>query len=204
MHSAVRLLAAEPLGKLDAPPRRWWNRKMPRKRKLCFRRKTDALNIFRDHNQLLIDTYGGEDARHRPAEFDAMNDELELRGRRRIRTIADALWYSLKPSDGPPWCIDDIDLDLLNRTTPGQHGAGFTFPDYVQDAVEARRAERYYESEYVEAGPATDCFTQWRSTRRGRFRHRGNARGAQRERLCVCRDDYGRFARCAPVEEVPF
>ncbi len=113
MHAAMKLLE----GALDAPPRLWWRTPIPRKQQVCYRTKTDALNVFRNHNQDVIDTYGGEDAPHGPAEFDAINERFNLRGKRRVRTTAGALWYALV--GGPPWCLDNIDVDLLNQTAVG-------------------------------------------------------------------------------------
>ncbi len=203
MHAAMKMLE----GVLDAPPRLWWRVPQPRKQQVCYRTKTDALNVFRNRNHAVIDRYGGEDAVHRPAEFDVINHRFDLRGKRRVRTIAEALWYALP--NGPPWCLDQIDLDLLNQTTPGRAGVGFQLPEYVVDRMVDRESERHEEERAIDEGVVTDCFTRHRSRRRGIFRPDGTRRTvphADRERACVCRDRRGRFAKCTPTytDDVPF
>lgn len=189
--------------------RPWWDRPTPAPA-VCYRTKADALRAFVTHNRDVIDNYGGVDARHRPAEFDALNHARDLTGRRRVQTIADALWHAYR--GGPPWCVEDIDLDLLNATTPGQnHPVGFTLPGIVVDELAERQRVREEEDHAIDEGLIDECFTRFRGVKRGRFRaKKGRKRvpGAVRERACVCRDGVGRFRACPihgmHIDDVPF
>lgn len=118
---------------LGGRPDDWWKRRGERDRgRLCYRTKTAALQAFRDANQPTIQAWGGLDVSSPPAEFDAINHKYNLTGRRAVKTIARALWVTA-PSR-PPFCLDEIDLETLNSTAPGQHGRGFILPNYVYAA----------------------------------------------------------------------
>lgn len=128
---------------LYAMPDRWWNEKIPRQDKLCYRRKTDALNKFRDWNQAVIDAWGGETAKGSGGEFDALT-KFEVAP----TDIAEALWASLPaPGRHRKFCLEDIDIEALNNTSPGiNHPVGFQLPDYVVESklleeVAKRQAE---------------------------------------------------------------
>lgn len=192
-----------PFGLFDAPPKLWWRKSLPKRAfsKVCFRTKTDALNVFADYNRTTIDAYGGEDALHRPSEFEAINHLHDLKGKRKVRTIAQALWESLRTKRAP-YCLDEIDVQILNRTAPGEKGVGFQLPDVAQEAALVSEEEPYYESQAIEEGRITDCFNV---RRRGRRYARTELRRRRTERQCVCRNDRGRFIKCPTYEpEVPF
>lgn len=129
---------------LGAPPR-WWVPRPPRPR-VCYPTKTQALIEFVDANRDIIEGYGGIDAENSPAEFDAINHKLGLSPKRQVRSIAEALWAAM-PS-GRPYCLDAIDLDALNDTSPAKEAQrSFELPDYVHErqmakaeAAHARRA----------------------------------------------------------------
>jgi hypothetical protein len=124
---------------LYAMPDRWWTRKIPTKDKLCYKTKTEALRKFMEFNQGVIDDYGGPTAKGSRGEFDAFT-RFDVRP----TDIAQALWVSLPcPPRGRPFCLEDIDVETLNATSPGQdHPVGFKLPDYV---VEADLIEQEYE-----------------------------------------------------------
>lgn len=133
---------------LYAMPPRWFKARAPREERNCYRRKTDALNVFRERNQDVIDAYGGESYAQSPAEFDALNVKYGLRrGGRQVRSIAEALWVAM-PSD-PPYCLSRIDIDALNETSPGrEHPVGFQLPNFIYED-DVRRAEAdWYRSRY--------------------------------------------------------
>ena len=134
---------------LYAMPDRWWWEKTPSEDKLCYRRKTDALNKFRSWNQGVIDDWGGETAKGSRGEFDALT-KFEVSP----TDIAEALWVSLPPPPrGRKYCLEDIDVDALNETSPGQgHPVGFQLPDYV---IEAKLLEEEYER-YRDLPPSND------------------------------------------------
>jgi len=127
-------------------PREWWKDPLPRnRRRVCYRRKTDALNVFRERNWGVIERSGGIDFRHGPQEFDALNVKHDLLdGPNQIRTIAQALWVSIPAVR--PFCLDEIDLDGLNATTPGlMHPTGFQLPDHVEEHRIAKKQAAYYD-----------------------------------------------------------
>jgi hypothetical protein len=197
------------LAGLDAAPKGWHRRKPPKREKLCYRRKSDALRLFLDANTDTVESWGGAGRRESCEEFDAVNHQYAGKGKPCARTIAQAVWYVLTGSGqggGPPFCLDELDLEALNRTSPGQYHGGFRLPDAAEQAIVRREEERYYEDQAREAGEIDDCYTAWRNGK-GRFR---KGRGASRKRVrrCVCRNERGHFKKCGEnercVDEVPF
>ena len=130
---------------LSRMPPKWWDDPLPRNRKQpCYRRKTDALNVFRDRNWAVIERSGGIDYGHGEEEFDALNLKHDLLdGPNQIRTIAQALWVSIPPVR--PFCLADIDVDGLNATTPGlMHPTGFQLPDHIEEQIAKGKEAAYY------------------------------------------------------------
>lgn len=133
------------LGRLGGREDDWWKRrtKKPERGRLCYSTKTTALQAFRDANQDTIHSWGGLDVTSSPAEFDAINHKYNLRGRKAVKSLARAFWVTMP--NRPPYCLDHIDLNALNETSPGQHGRGFVLPNfaYVHKADAAQM--RHYE-----------------------------------------------------------
>jgi hypothetical protein len=191
------------VGHLEAPPRRWWTKKLPKKARLCYRKKTDALNVFLDENYKLVERWGGPDIKAGCSEFDAVNHKHGLKKKKCAKTIADAVWLSLRGSGhrgGPPYCLDEIDLESLNDTAPGQLYNGFRLPPKAHEEVLRREEERYYEEQMMDEGMFDTCSTVYRHKKSGRFKSTRNGRVRQ----CQCRDERGRFKKCGREEEVPF
>ena len=197
------------LGALDAAPRNWWRRQPPKRERLCYRKKSDALRLFLDANVDTVESWGGAGRRESCAEFDSVNHLYSGKGRPCARSIAQAAWLALRGSGqgaGPPFCLDDLDLEALNDTSPGMNHGGFRLPDSAEDAMIRREEERYYEEQAIDSGEIDDCHTAWRNGR-GRFR---KGRGIKRKRVrkCVCRNARGHFKKCrsgeACTEEAPF
>ena len=175
------------LGALDAAPRNWWRRQPPKRERLCYRKKSDALRLFLDANVDTVESWGGAGRRESCAEFDSVNHHYSGKGRPCARSIAQAAWLALRGSGqgaGPP----------------------FRLPDSAEDAMIRREEERYYEEQAIDSGEIDDCHTAWRNGR-GRFR---KGRGIKRKRVrkCVCRNARGHFKKCrsgeACTEEAPF
>lgn len=132
----------------ENPRKQWWQRKSPKPR-LCYASKSDALRAFLDVNDAIVQGYGGMDYQVSPSEFDAINHKYALKGKRAVRTIADAVWIAMP--QGKPYCLDRLDLDVLNDTSPAREaGAQFRLPDeaYLEMrlAEEAKRAEEAQEA----------------------------------------------------------
>lgn len=129
----------------------WWKHHASERDRgrLCYKTKTAALQVFRDANRPTIDAWGGLDVSASPAEFDALNHKYSLTGKRAVRSLARALWVATP--NKPPYCLDRIDLEALNQTSPGQHGRGFVLPPwaYTQRTDDAERA--HYEAEEAKA-----------------------------------------------------
>lgn len=135
---------------LAVMPARWWQAKIPKENRLCYRIKTDALNKFRDRNQDVIEQWGGITAKGSRGEFDALTKYGVL-----PTDIAEALWVSMPPPPPPghKFCLEDIDVDALNDTSPGRnHPVGFQLPDYV---LEAKLIEEEHER-YRDPKPDND------------------------------------------------
>jgi hypothetical protein len=117
--------------------------------KISYKKKRDALNVFLDWNRGIVDDYGGEDQKHNYASFDAINHQFDIQGKRRVNTIAKAVWWVL-PS-GSPYYLEDIDVELLNRTAPAifnPRGLHFTLPDYAEEARLLEQQAEYWEERY--------------------------------------------------------
>lgn len=120
-------------------PKKWWDRPAPRRQRLCYQTKTNALNAFLDTNWRIVENYGGQNYRAGVSEFDAVNHKYGTK----VRTIAEATWAAM-PS-GRPFCLDMIDVDALNDTSPAREaGENFRLPDFVQEKKAAAEEERYY------------------------------------------------------------
>lgn len=140
----VRSASGGLAGRLDAMPRAWWRKPPPKPPGVCYRSKSEALRQFVETNQDIIQNYGGIDYPQSPAEFDAINHKYDLRGKRAARTIAQAIWAAM-PS-GRPYCLDQIDLDALNGTSPAREAdQPFRLPDYVYDIKAAQAQMDYYQ-----------------------------------------------------------
>jgi hypothetical protein len=124
-----------------APP--YWWRRPPQKSPVCYATKSAALREFVSANWRLIEDAGGIEKGFGPAEFDSINLKYDLRGKRAVRTIAQAIWQAMPPNR--PYCLDRIDLEALNATTPAYvQDRQFVLPDYVYVADAAAREAEYY------------------------------------------------------------
>ena len=96
--------------------------------------------MFVAANRDTIDAWGGLFKTGSGGEFDSVNERYELRGKRRVRSIAQAVSVTLPKRR---FCLDKIDLDTLNETTPGRE-IPFHLPYDVEEAVAARRYAEHY------------------------------------------------------------
>lgn len=121
----------------------WWRNYRRPDEKLCYRSKTQALQAFRDANRGIIESWGGLDVTSSPSEFDAINHRHSgrLRGKKAI-TLAQALWASMP--NGAPYCLDQIDIEALNDTSPGRIGSGFRLPNWAYDEQARRMEAKHY------------------------------------------------------------
>ncbi len=95
--------------------------------KVCHRTKRDAARAFIAANDHVIQEWGGLDLESSGGEFDAINERYGLKGKRRARTLADAIWTALPVKK--PYCLDRVDLDALNETAPALELGAFRLPD---------------------------------------------------------------------------
>jgi hypothetical protein len=124
----------------ENPVAGWW-RKRPKKDLLCYPTKSAALAMFLDVNYEIVENYGGADYKVGPSEFDSINRKYGLKGSRAARSISDAVWAAMPV--GKPYCLDRIDLDALNDTSPvHEAGVPFRLPDYVHEAQMAEQEAR--------------------------------------------------------------
>ena len=123
----------------------WWRKATPEEDQVCYATKTKALKAFLDTNYEIVQNYGGVDYAVSPSEFDAVNHKYNLSGKRAARTIAQAVWAAMP--EGKPYCLDRIDLDALNDTSPARGSdLAFQLPDYVHEAKFTAEEERYHRS----------------------------------------------------------
>ena len=134
----------------------WWLKATPEEDRVCYDTKTKALKAFLDTNYDVIQNYGGADYAVSPSEFDSVNHKYSLHGKRAARTIAQAVWASMP--EGKPFCLERIDLDALNDTSPARESQlAFRLPDYVYEAGLAAEEERYYRSQQAHTRICRRC-----------------------------------------------
>lgn len=138
----------EVLGRRGAPAHstqlaNWWRKAGPQEDHVCYDTKTKALKAFLDTNYEIVQNYGGVDYEVSPSEFDSVNHKYNLHGKKAATTIAKAVWAAMP--EGKPFCLDRIDLDALNDTSPAREShLAFQLPDYVHEAGIAAEEEKYY------------------------------------------------------------
>ena len=134
----------------------WWQKPTPQEDRVCYDTKTKALKAFLDTNYEIVQNYGGADYEVSPSEFDSINHKLGLRGNRAARTIAQAVWAAMP--EGKPYCLDRIDVDALNDTSPAREShLAFRLPDHFYEAGFAAEEERYYRSQAAHARVCRRC-----------------------------------------------
>ncbi len=133
-------------------PANWWRARPPAERRVCYPTKTAALTAFLDVNRDVSQNYGGVDYRVSPAEFDSINHKYDLVGKHAARTIHEAVWAAMP--EHKPYCLDRIDLDALNDTSPAREAdVAFVLPDHVYEAAMADDEARHYEAQDNEEVP---------------------------------------------------
>jgi hypothetical protein len=137
----AQVLSRRPLSHSTQRPD-WWLKAAPEEDRVCYDTKTKALKAFLDTNYEVVQNYGGADYAVSPSEFDSVNHKYNLRGNRAAKTISQAVWAAMP--EGKPYCLDQIDLDALNDTSPAREAAPFRLPDFVYEAAMAQEEERYY------------------------------------------------------------
>ena len=121
----------------------WWRSAVPEEDRVCYDTKTKALRAFLDTNYEIVENYGGANYAQSPSEFDAINHKYNLRGNRAATTISEAVWAAMP--EGKPYCLDRIDLDALNGTSPARDSdLAFRLPDHVYETDYGKEMERYY------------------------------------------------------------
>jgi hypothetical protein len=139
----------------DNPPAGWWRKPAPRLDRPCYRTKSEALKKFLDVNYAIVENYGGADYEVSPSEFDAINHKYDLTGKKAARTIAQAVWASMPV--GKPYCLDRIDIEALNDTSPAREaGLAFRLPDVVHETAMAEAEARHYAPEEPEPAWVTE------------------------------------------------
>lgn len=145
---------------LRPPPEGWMRRPVPSPRP-CYQTKADALKAFLDVNSDIVENYGGADYEQSPSEFDSINHKYGLKGKRAARSIADAVWYAMPV--GKPFCLDRIDLDVLNGISAVVHGGiEFRLPDVVyEELMKSQEAAHYARMQEQEEEPPEEEFPPW-------------------------------------------
>jgi len=114
-----------PRPNLSVPP--WWRSSSPAPA-ACYPTKTALAKAIADRNIDLVEHWGGLERETGPGEFDSLNEKLELRGRRKIRSLGQAIWAAIPA--GKPFCHEAVDWGALNETTPAAaEGYRFEIPD---------------------------------------------------------------------------
>jgi hypothetical protein len=130
------------------PPAQWWRTASPDTDCNCYPTRNARRAWDFDTNSDIIENYGGADYEVSPSEFDAINHRYSLYGKNAARTIATAVWAAMP--EHKPYCLDRIDIDALNDTSPAHEaGVNFRLPDTVYESRVAREEARYYAAQDV-------------------------------------------------------
>lgn len=136
----------------------WWRRPHPeisnraclkRGTQMCWRSKADMLKIFEDANQPKLDRLDWT-AHDTSGTFDAIDGEFELTGSRRCKSLAQAIWLAAGPA---PYCLDRINLALLNSLPNVARAGGLVLPEHV---YEQRPALEDAENDYYRGRGSRD------------------------------------------------
>lgn len=142
---------------------RYTQRKFPADpTRVCYKTKRDALNVFLDWNTNIINDYGGSTAKHSAESFEAINHKFDIKGKRRVDSIAKAAWWVLPA--GSPYYLEDIDVEILNRTAPAiynDRGLSFSLPDYAEERRLVDQEQQYWEDKYGGVFPEKDDDDDW-------------------------------------------
>lgn len=98
--------------------------------RVCYATRGEALRAFREANLDITERWHLHD-KATGGEFDSINEKYELRGKKRVKTLAEAIDAALPR--GRPYCLDRLDLEALNETTPGREIGPFRLPDVVEE-----------------------------------------------------------------------
>ena len=131
-------------------PTDWWSGRPPAGEFACYKTKTDALNVFLHYNWRIVEeSFRGPDYSHGYEGFDNINHRYGLKGKRRVDTLAKAVWWSLA---GPkPWCLANIDVDQLNDTDIAQRAeAGFALPEWAEEQQLMEEQEQWWRDQGTE------------------------------------------------------
>lgn len=120
------------------------NAVLRRGRPVCYRTKADALNVFKEYNQHVLQHRGGGlyERDSSGQSFDPINHKYGLEGRHKVTTMREALWVAMPP--GAPYCLARIDLETLNELLPAKEAGGFRLPDHVYEEAAAGGQAEYY------------------------------------------------------------
>lgn len=147
----AQALGSAPFGRYVAD---WHKRAVPktspraclkRGTQVCWRTKTDLLNVLRDANPKVFEhrEVPGLNERDTSGTFDPVNHKYGLEGKRKVTTLAQALWAAAPAR--APFCLDRIDLDVLNAIAPIRRAGGLELPEHVYDqAHDDEGAAAYY------------------------------------------------------------
>lgn len=109
----------------------------------CFKKKADALNVFKDYNQHVLQTRGGGlYDKDTSGGFDAINERYGLTGKQKVVTMAEALWVAMPARS--PYCLDRMDVRTLNELPVVAEAGGFRLPDFVHESGADEREDAYY------------------------------------------------------------
>src|SRR5262249_21923696 len=114
--------------------------------------KGQAVRAFLDY-PYNTDAYERASGWHAPFEsaaWDPVNEHYGLRGKRRVRSLGDAVAAVIP---GRPYCLDRMDLETLNETPAAQEVGGF-LPTEKAIAEDYAAQEAAYYEELQQATPA--------------------------------------------------
>lgn len=118
--------------------------------RVCYTTRGACARAMLQWNIRIAESASGADQLSSDGAYDSVNEKYELRGKRRVRTLGDAI-LACVPRD-EPYCLDRFDLDTLNETRPGRDHGPFVLPDVVE---EHKLNEKY--RALIEEGGAEEC-----------------------------------------------
>ncbi len=122
-----------------------------RGRPVCFRSRSDMLKALQGEN---VDVLEAIDPRDKSGDtFDPVNVRLGLEGRRKARTIYQAMWAATAKGGR---CLTDVDIKLLNEIEPIRRAGGLRLPGQVIENTADEAQAEYYLQRMPDADPDED------------------------------------------------
>lgn len=116
--------------------------------KVCFRTKAAMVKALVDANRHVTEPCERDESGQ---SFDPVNHKYDREGKRKARSCDDAI--RIASPTRPPYCLDRVDLEVLNDLDVAQEHGGFRLPGKAQDALTELEARQRREDDEEYGAP---------------------------------------------------